>query len=197
VSEHDEEYRDLLARTLLRDREAIVAHWELGALFARYGEPVTAVAQAIGRSVTYVADHVAIARLIPARGALDRILENRDDITSWTVLADWARAGGPGQDSDDDPDAAEISRQRRRPAHRDGQHPQGGSGGQHPQGGGAQASGLQLTVPAHVIKALADLGANPREVLHRFWQNAAPGLIISVAYPDRVPAAREQEQAAV
>jgi hypothetical protein len=165
MTQHDIEYRELLTRTLQRDRDSITAHWELGELFARYGEPVTAIARAIERSVTYVADHVAIVRLIPAREDLAVILEDRDDISSWTILVDWVKAGGPGQDSDEEPDAGEVSRRRR------------------------NQGGLQLQVPVTVIKGLADLGANPREAMTLFWQNVSPMLIVSVAYPDRVPAA--------
>ncbi len=166
MSKHDSEYRDLLARTLQRDRESIIAHWELGALFARYGESVTDIAMAIERSVTYVADHVAITRVIPAREDLDRVLEGRDDIQTWTVLVDWVRAGGPGQESNTEPDANDISRARRQRQDR-------------------QQGGMQLVVPASVIKGLADLGVNPRETMGLFWQNVAPMLIVNVAYPDR------------
>ena len=184
MSEHESEYRELLAKTMRRDRASIIAHWELGALFAKYGEPVTDIAMAIGRSVTYVADHLAIVRVITTREYLDRVLENRDDIEVWTVLVDWVKAGGPGQESDEEPDAADISRQRRQRQER---------------------GGLQLLVPAHVVKALADLGANPREVMHLFWQNASPYLILNVAYPDRVanpvplavPFSAEQQQVAI
>lgn len=179
MSEHDSEYRELLAKVAQRDRDSIVAHWELGELFARYGEPVTEIALAIGRSVTYVADHVRIIQVVPAREDLDRVLEDRDDIGTWTVLIDWVKAGGPGQESDEEPDAGDISRQKRQ-----GRQQAQGSGS---HSGGSQG-GLQLTVPVHVIKALADLGANPREVMHNFWQNVSPNLILNVAYPDRVAA---------
>lgn len=164
MSEHDEEYRDLLARVLQHDRESIRAHWELGALFARYGEPVTDIAQAISRSVTYVADHIRIAQVVASAEDLDAVLAGRDDIQTWTVLIDWVKAGGPGQDSGDDPDAPEISRRRRQ---------------RQDQGG------IVLTVPASVIKGLADEGVNPREVMANFWRNVTPHLLISVAYPDR------------
>lgn len=177
MTEHADEYRELLARVAQRDRESIEAHWELGELFARYSEPVAEIAMAIERSVTYVADHIKIVQLIPTHEALAHVLGNRDDITSWTVLMDWVRAGGPGQDSDEEPDAGDISRQKRQ-----GRQPPQGAGS---HSGGSQG-GLQLTVPAHVIKALADLGANPREVMHNFWQNVSPNLILNVAYPDRV-----------
>lgn len=168
MSEHDSEYRDLMAKVAQRDRDSISAHWELGELFARYGEPVTDIAMAIERSVTYVADHVAIARLIPAREDLDRVMEDRDDIQTWTVLVDWVKAGGPGQESGEEPDAGDISRQRRR-------------GRPQPQGSGSQG-GLQLSVPAHIIKALADMGLNPRECMNLFWQNVNPNLIMNIAY---------------
>lgn len=181
MSEHDSEYRELLARVMQRDRDSIIAHWELGELFARYGESVTDIALAIGRSVTYVADHVAIARLITTREDLDTVLSDRDDIQAWTVLVDWVKAGGPGQESNEEPDANDISRQKRQGR----QQSQGGAQGSGSHSGGAQG-GLQLTVPAHVIKGLADLGANPREVMRNFWQNASPNLILNVAYPDRV-----------
>jgi hypothetical protein len=169
MSEHDSEYRDLLARAMLRDRESITAHWELGELFARYGESVTDIAEAIDRGVTFVADHIRIARAVPAREDLDRVLAERDDIQTWTVLVDWVKAGGPGQESEDEPDAGDISRQRR-------QGRDQGRGQQPSQGG------LQLTVPAHVIKALADLGLNPRECLGLFWQNVSANLIMNIAY---------------
>jgi hypothetical protein len=169
MSEHDTEYRDLLAKTMQRDRESILAHWKLGALFAKYGEPVAEIAMAIERSVTYVADHVAIVKVISTREDLDRVLENRDDIQTWTVLVDWVKAGGPGQESDEEPDANEISRQKRQR-----------QGGQ-PQGGGS-VGGLQLIVPAHIIKALADMGLNPREAMNLFWQNVSPNLIMNIAY---------------
>jgi hypothetical protein len=180
MSTHDSEYRDLLARVAQRDRESITAHWELGELFARYGDPVTEIAMAIGRSVTYVADHIRIIQVIPTREILDEVLRGRSDISSWTVLIDWVKAGGPGQESDEDPDASDISRSRRQGRNGAGQQPQGG---------------IQISVPAHVIKGLADLGANPREAMTLFWQNVSPMLILSVAYPDRaaapVPAAAE------
>lgn len=163
MSEHDSEYRELLARVMQRDRDSIIAHWELGELFARYGESVTDIALAIGRSVTYVADHVAIARLITTREDLDTVLSDRDDIQAWTVLVDWVKAGGPGQESNEEPDANDISRQKRQGR----QQSQGGAQGSGSHSGGAQG-GLQLTVPAHVIKGLADLGANPREVMRNF-----------------------------
>lgn len=162
MSKYASEYQELLARVTQRDRDSISAHWELGELFARYGESVTMIARAIERSVTYVADHIAIVRFIQTREILDQVLEDRDDIQSWTVLVDWVKAGGPGQDGDADPDASEISRRRR------------------------QQGGLQLQVPAHVVKGLADLGANPREAMTMFWQNVSPNLIVSVAYPDRM-----------
>ena len=174
MSEHDGEYRELLVRVAQRDRDSILAHWELGELFARYGDSVTDIAMAIGRSVTYVADHVAIARRIPAREDLDRVLENRDDIQTWTVLVDWVRAGGPGQESDEEPDAGDISRARRTGRSQPG-------GGQPSQGSGSQG-GLQLTVPAHIVKALADMGLNPRECMNLFWQNVNPNLIMNIAY---------------
>lgn len=171
MSEHDNEYRDLLARVMQRDRESITAHWELGELFARYGESVTDIAMAVERSVTFVADHIKIAQVIPTREDLGRVLAERDDIQVWTVLVDWVKAGGPGQESEEEPDAGDISRQRRR-----GQQPGGGS-----QGSGAQG-GLQLTVPAHIIKALADMGLNPRECMNLFWQNVSANLIMNIAY---------------
>lgn len=167
MSEHAGEYQELLARTAQADRGSIEAHWDLGELFGRYGEPVADIALAIGRSVTYVAEHVRLVQVIATREILARVLAERDDVTSWTVLIDWVKAGGPGQASDAEPDAADISRQRRRP---------------QAQGSGQQG-GLQLTVPAHVIKGLADLGLNPRECMGLFWQNATPNLIMSVAYP--------------
>jgi len=170
MTEHDSEYRELLAKVAQRDRDSIEAHWDLGALFAKYGEPVTDIAMAIDRSVTYVAEHIKITQVIPTREDLARVLENRDDITSWTVLIDWVKAGGPGQESDEEPDAGDISRQRRR--RQDGQQPQGGGNG----------GGLQLTVPAHIIKALADMGLNPRECMNLFWQNVSPNLIMNIAY---------------
>jgi hypothetical protein len=167
MSEHDTEYRELLARVARHDRDSITAHWELGELFARYGEPVTEIALAIGRSVTYVADHVRIAQVIPAREDLDRVLADRDDIQAWTVLVDWVKAGGPGQESEEEPDAPAISRQRR------------GGRGDQPQGG------IQLVVPQSMIAGLADLGADPRDALRRFFQNVTPRMIIEMAYPDR------------
>ena len=169
MSEHDTEYRDLLAKTIQRDRESILAHWKLGALFAKYGEPVAEIAMAIERSVTYVADHVTIVQVIPTREDLDAVLADRDDIQVWTVLVDWVKAGGPGQESDEEPDANDISRQKR-------------GRGQQPQGSGQQQGGLQLTVPAHIIKALADMGLNPREAMNLFWQNVSPNLIMNIAY---------------
>lgn len=185
MSEHDNEYRELLARVTQRDRDSITAHWELGDLFARYGESVTDIAMAISRSVTYVADHVRIVQIIPTREDLDRVLEDRDDIQTWTVLVDWVKAGGPGQESDEEPDAGDISRQKRQ-GRQQGNGPQGGGG----QGGGSPSGGsqggMQLTVPVHIVKGLADLGANPREVMHMFWQNVSPMLLLNVAYPDRV-----------
>jgi hypothetical protein len=166
MSTHDTEYRELLDRVTRHDRDAIGAHWELGQLFARYGEPVTEIAQAIDRGVTFVADHLRIAQALPARGDLDRVLAGRDDISTWTILVDWVRADGPGQESPDEPDAPAISRQRR------------GRG----QG---ETGGLQLTVPAHIVKGLADAGADARETMHRFWLNVTPHHILEVAYPDR------------
>ena len=177
MSEHDTEYRDLLARTMQRDRESILAHWKLGALFAKYGEPVAEIAMAIERSVTYVADHVKIVQVIPTREDLDRVLENRDDIQAWTVLVDWVKAGGPGQESGEEPDANDISRQKRQ-----GRQSQGSAGGGSGSQGGGSQGGLQLTVPAHIIKALADMGLNPRECMNLFWQNASPNLIMNIAY---------------
>lgn len=171
MSAHDSEYRDLLAKAVQRDRESITAHWELGELFARYGESVTDIAEAIERGVTFVADHVKIAKVIPTREDLDRVLAERDDIQTWTVLVDWVKVGGPGQEGDDEPDANDISRSRRR-----GSQPQG-SGSQQPQQGG-----LQLTVPAHIVKALADMGLSPRECMNLFWQNVSPNLIMNIAY---------------
>jgi hypothetical protein len=178
MSNHSDEYRELLARTLRRDRDSIVAHWELGQLFARYGESVTDIAMAIERSVTYVADHVAIAKRIETSEALDAILDERDEIQTWTVLVDWVKAGGPPVDQDGDPDANDISRQRR----------------QRP--GQGQTGGLQLTVPSHVVKALADMGLNAREALALFWQNASPNLIMNVAYPDRAVFSGHQDESA-
>lgn len=171
MSNHDSEYRDLLAKVTQRDRDSITAHWELGELFARYNESVTDIAEAIDRGVTFVADHVKIAKVIPAREDLDRVLAERDDIQTWTVLVDWVKAGGPGQESEDEPDAGDISRSRRR-----GPQPQGSSGQQPQQGG------LQLTVPAHIVKALADMGLNPRECMNLFWQNVSPNMIMNIAY---------------
>ena len=132
MSEHDTEYRDLLAKTMQRDRESILAHWKLGALFAKYGEPVAEIAMAIERSVTYVADHVTIVQVIPTREDLDAVLADRDDIQVWTVLVDWVKAGGPGQESDEEPDANDISRQKRtsRPAAA-GQRPAAGRPAAH------------------------------------------------------------------
>jgi hypothetical protein len=179
MSEHDTEYRELMARVAQRDRESIEAHWELGELFARYGEPVTDIAMAIGRSVTYVADHVRIVQVIPTREDLATVLADRDDIQTWTVLIDWVKAGGPGQETEGDPDAGTISRGRR--------HGPGGGTGQRPDRGG-----LQLTVPAHIIKGLADTGADARTTMNRFWQNVTPNLILSVAYPDRHQGAGRQ-----
>lgn len=169
MSEHDNEYRDLLAKVMQRDRDSIEAHWALGELFAKYGESVTDIAMAVERSVTFVADHIKIVQIIPAREDLSRVLENRDDITSWTVLIDWVKAGGPGQEGDDEPDAGDISRQRRQRQ-------------QQPQAGGSSGGGLQLTVPAHIIKALADMGLNPRECMNLFWQNVSANLIMNIAY---------------
>jgi hypothetical protein len=173
MSSHDDEYRELLARVAQRDRDSILAHWELGELFAKYGETITDIAMAISRSVTYVSDHIRIIQVIPTREDLDRVLEDRDDIQTWTVLIDWVKAGGPGQESDEEPDAGDISRQKRQGR----QQPQGT--GSH--GGGSQG-GLQLTVPAHIIKALADMGLNPRECMNLFWQNVSPNLIMNIAY---------------
>ncbi len=184
MTEHDTEYQALLAKTAQRDRESIIAHWELGALFARYGEPVTGIAGAIGRSVTYVADHLKIAQVIPTREALDQVLTGRDDIQVWTVLVDWVKAGGPGQESEAEPDANDISRARRHPKAPPASSPPAGGRGTAPSAG-PQRGGIQLLVPAHIIKGLADLGVNPREAMALFWQNVAPMLIVNVAYPGR------------
>lgn len=164
MSDHTDEYQALLAVVAGRDRDAIVAHWELGQLFAKYGETVPDIAEAVGRSVTYVADHIRIAREITSREWLDSVLDGRDDIDTWTVLLAWVKAGGPGQDSDDEPDAKDIARQRR-----------------------GRSGGNDLSVPPVIIKGLADLGLNAREVMNDFWRNASAQLILNVAYPGRVP----------
>jgi hypothetical protein len=151
MSEHDNEYRELLAKVAQRDRDSIAAHWELGELFAKYNEPVTDIAMAIERSVTYVADHVRIVQVIPTREDLERVLADRDDIQVWTVLVDWVKAGGPGQESDGEPDANDISRQKRR-----GQQPGAGSQG-----------GMQLLVPAHIVTRLSSgHSATPTSLLN-------------------------------
>lgn len=164
MSEHAEEYRELTAKADRHDRSAIAAHHELGLLFIKYGESFTDIARAIDRSVTYVSDHVLIAKNIPSADMLDRVLAERDDIPSWTVLVDWVREGGPGQDTDDDPDARELSRRKR---------------------GSRETGGMQLAVPAAIVKALADEGCNAREVMTLFWQNVSPMLLITIAYPER------------
>ena len=168
MSEHDNEYRELMTKVMQRDRDSITAHRELGELFAKYGESITDIAMAIGRSITYVSDHVRIVQIIPTREDLDRVLAERDDIQVWTVLVDWVKVGGPGQESGEEPDANDISRQKRQ-------------GRQQPQGSGQQG-GLQLTVPTHIIKELADMGLNPRETMNLFWQNVSPNLIMNIAY---------------
>jgi hypothetical protein len=164
MSNHADEYQALLAVTAGRDRDAIVAHYELGQLFARYGETVPDIAEAIGRSVTYVADHIRIARDVVSREHLDNVLDGRDDIDTWTVLLAWVKAGGPGQNSDDEPDAKDIARQRRN-----------------------TPRGNQFFVPPVIVKSLADLGLNAREVLTDFWGNASAQLILNIAYPGQVP----------
>ena len=65
MSTHADEYRELLAKVTQRDRESIGAHWELGMLFAKYGEQITDIAMAIDRPVTWVASHRKIAEVIP------------------------------------------------------------------------------------------------------------------------------------
>lgn len=168
MNEHHHEYRELLAKVMKRDRDSIEAHWELGELFAKHNEPVADIAMAIDRGVTFVADHIKIVQAIPTKEDLAAVLENRDDITSWTILIDWVKAGAPGQDSGEEPDAGDISRSKRQGR---------GQGQGQPQGGG-----LQLTVPAHIIKALADMGLNPRECMNLFWQNVSANLIMNIAY---------------
>ncbi|HTO23438.1 MAG TPA: hypothetical protein VMQ10_13275 [Spirochaetia bacterium] len=167
MSEHHHEYRELLAKVMKRDRDSIEAHWELGELFAKHNEPVADIAMAIDRGVTFVADHIKIVQAIPTREDLAAVLENRDDITSWTVLIDWVKAGAPGQESEEEPDAGDISRQKRQGRGRNDQYQQGG---------------IVLTVPTHIIKALADLGVNPREAMGLFWQNVSVNLIVNIAY---------------
>ena len=164
MSKHDDEYRTLLAKVASRDRDAIEAHWELGVLFGKYGEPVTDIAQAIGRSVTYVSDHIRIAQAIPTTEYLASVLENRDDIQTWTVLVDWVKSGGPGEGEPGGDDAGRAYRNKKTKR---------------------EAGGLQLQVPVRIIKELADAGSNAREVMDNFWANVSVNLIISVAYPDR------------
>jgi hypothetical protein len=165
MSEHASEYQELLAKAAARDQSAIEAHWELGTLFARYGESVTDIAQAIDRSVSYVSDHIRIAKAIPSTEALAEVLANRDDISTWTILVDWVKSDGPGENEPGGGDAGENYKQKKRRR---------------------EATAMDLSVPAHIIKGLADAGCNAREVMTNFWANVTPNLLISVAYPDRV-----------
>lgn len=157
MSAHLEEYRAKLALVSQQEMGSLVAHWELGEVFARYGEPIRDIAKALEVSFSTVQRHLLIAKIIPTREDLDRLLQTRPDIRCWQDLLVWADARPPeGKD------------QRQDQADR----------------GGAQG-GIVLTVPASVIKALADQGCNAREVITLFWQNVSPHLLITIAYPDR------------
>lgn len=162
---HDGEYREALALAESADRKSIEYHWKMGELFARHHEAAADIALAIGKSVGYVYDHLLIYRQVPTAEKLAQLLKLRDDIAVWTHLLAWVKEAGPaGGDAKDD------ARRKRQPKTRT----------QPSQGG------IVITVPAHVIKALADQSANPREVMTNFFRNASAQMLIQVAYPDRV-----------